>query len=258
MTASPSGVWFEVFPSPRIPDVLAYVVDTWNGLQRTFASAVSFDRGEPELTDNLCEALEDQERRRASGIDCDFQPETWELRRGADGRTTRIARADIRVILGAPGTPHLVIEFKKLDGSADGRWRYCFDGMNRFVEGKYAAGHTHGVMCGFSPSDLAAEAAAVAAYIANDKHSRQLCCIADAAGNVITSPSQVDPTEAKFDTNHSRPSVGTGARIVLLHVILTCHQLNTPTKTTRRRPSAKPSKRQQPKQLRHLPKVVRT
>ena len=242
MTAPPSDVWFEVFPGPRIPDVLAYVVDTWDRLQRTFASAVSFDRGETELTDNLCEALEDRDRRRASGIDCDFQPETWELRRGADGRTTRIARADIRVMLGAPGTPHLVIEFKKLDGSADGRWRYCFDGMNRFVEGKYAVGHTYGVMCGFSPDDLVAEAAAMAAYIANDEYSRRLCCIADVAGNVITSPSHANPAWAKFDTNHSRPGVGTGAPIILLHMILPCPQRNIPTRTTKRKPVAKPSK----------------
>jgi hypothetical protein len=131
MKASPSDAWFDVFPGPRIPQILAYVAETWGWLHQVFAAAVSFDRDETELTDNLCEALEDRDRRRAYGLDCDFQPETWELRRGADGRVTRIARADIRVMLGAPGTPHLVIEFKKLDGSADGRWRYCFDGINR-------------------------------------------------------------------------------------------------------------------------------
>ena len=146
------------------------------------------------------------------------------------------------MILGAPGTPHLVIEFKKLDGSADGRWRYCFDGMNRFVEGKYTVGHTHGVMCGFSPNDLAAEAEAMAAYIADGDYSRRLCCNADAAGNVITSPSQADPDRAKFDTNHRRPGAWTGAPIVLLHMILPCPQRNTPTRTTKRKVAAKPSK----------------
>lgn len=225
MTAPPSDVWFEVFPGPRIPDVLAYVVGTWDWLQRTFPAAVSFDRGETDLTDNLCEALEDRDRRRANGIDCDFQPETWELRRGASGCTTRIARADIRVLLGVPGTPHLVIEFKKLDGSADGRWRYCFDGINRFVEGKYAIGHPYGVMCGFSPSDLVAEATALAAYIASENFARRLCCISDAAGKVITEPSQADPAWARFDTNHERLGVGTGAPIILLHTLLPCQQL---------------------------------
>jgi hypothetical protein len=239
MTAPPSDVWFEVFPGSRIPDVLAYVVGTWDWLQRTFASEVSFDRSEPDLTDNLCEALEDSGRRRANGIDCDFQPETWELRRGADGRTTRIARADIRVMLGAPGTPHLVIEFKKLNGSADDRWRYCFDGMNRFVEGKYAVGHTHGVMCGFSPNDLAAEAAALAAYISGPEYARRLRCIADVAGAVITSPSQADPTQAKFDTNHSRPGVGTGAPVTLLHTLLSCPQRKSSTPKRKGTPAAR-------------------
>ena len=243
MTPPPSNVWFEVFPGPRIPDVLAYVAGTWDWLQRTFASAVSFERGETELTDNLCEALEDGDRRRANGIDCDFQPETWELRRDAHGRTSRIARADIRVILGAPGTPHLVIEFKKLDGSADGRWRYCFDGMNRFVEGKYAVGHMHGVMCGFSPNELPAEAAALAAYIAEDEYARRLCCIADGAGKVIVLPSQVDPVQAKFDTNHNRPGVGTGAPIVLLHTLLPCPQQKTSARKAKRKLSLTPGKK---------------
>lgn len=145
-------------------------------------------------------------------------------------------------MLGAPGTPHLVIEFKKLDGSSDGRWRYCFDGMNRFVEGKYAVGHSHGVMCGFSPNDLAAEAAALAAYIADDAYARRLCCIADAAGRVIISPSQTDPAWAKFDTNHDRPGVGTGVPIVLLHTLLPCPQRKTSTPKAKRKRAPKPSK----------------
>lgn len=144
MTTTPSDAWLDTFPGPRIPDVLAYVSNTWDWLRNNHAEAVAFDKGETELTDNLCEALEDGARRRTHRIDCDFQAETWELRRHPDGRVTRAARADIRVILGSPGTPHLVIEFKKLDGTADGHWRYCFDGVNRFVEGKYAIGHAHG------------------------------------------------------------------------------------------------------------------
>jgi hypothetical protein len=222
MTATPSSTWFEVFPGPRIPDVLDYVFDTWDGLQQRFSAAVSFANDETALTDNLCEALEDPGRRMAKRMDCDFQPETWELRRGADGRTTRVARADIRVILGVPGTPHLVIEFKKLDGSADSRWRYCFDGMSRFVEGKYAQGHAFGVMCGFCPNDLDGEALTLAAYIGQSAYITRLCCIADGAGNFITSPSDSDPTHARFDTNHGRPSLPSGGPIRLVHALLPC------------------------------------
>ncbi|MBT0963024.1 hypothetical protein [Denitromonas iodatirespirans] len=228
MTTHPSSAWFDVFPSPRIPDVLAYVFDTWGSLQREFAEAVSFSHDETVLTDNLCEALEDRERRLTKRMDCDFQAETWELRRDADGRTTRVARADIRVILGAPGTPHLVIEFKKLDGSADSRWRYCFDGMNRFVEGKYAQGHAFGVMCAFSPNNLDTEASALAAYIDQTDYRSRLCCIADAAGQVVIRPSQSDPTWARFDTNHGRPRVASGEPIRLLHTLIPCAAPATP------------------------------
>lgn len=222
MTTIPYGDWTDVFPGPRVPDVLEYVGNTWDYLQATVAPAVGFGYGETALTDNLCEALEDAERRRAHRMDCDFQAETWELRRNTDGTTTRIARADIRVMLGAPGTPHLVIEFKKLDGSANHRWRYCFDGMNRFVEGKYSIGHSFGVMCGLTPCDLDDEANALAAYIATEKYAEKLRCIADVNGDVVTAPSVLDPVGAKFETNHDRPSVGTGDPILILHKLLFC------------------------------------
>jgi hypothetical protein len=244
MTTAPTNVWLEVFPGPRIPDILAYVAETWNWLHQNLATTVAFHRDETELTDNLCEALEDADRRRVRGIDCDFQAETWELRRKADGSTTRIARADIRVILGAPGTPHLVIEFKKLDGTGDGRWRYCFDGMNRFVEGKYAVGHVHGVMCGFSPNDLAAEAGALATYIAQKEYARRLCCITNGTGQVVTVPSQVDPACVRFDTHHDRSGAGAGKPILLLHTLLPCPQPQQPRqrRKAKRRPTRNASK----------------
>ena len=222
MTSLPSNTWFSVFPSARIPEVLAYVNSTWDWLRHTFAVTVAFDHDETALTDNLCEALSDQDRRFANGMDCDFLSETWELRRGADGTITRIARADIRVILGVPSTPHLVLEFKKLGGSANDRWKYCFEGMKRFVEGKYAVGHAFGVMCGFSPNNLTAEATAMAAYIAQERYARRLSCIPDASGNVVTAPSPTNPAWARFDTNHKRPSLTPDDPIVLLHTFLPC------------------------------------
>lgn len=222
MSETPSEAWFSVFPSPRIPDVLAYVGRTWGYLRSAYPDQVSFAADEPTLTDNLCEALADQDRRRTAQMDCDFQSETWELRRAADGSTSRIARADIRVILGAPGTPHFVIEFKKLDGSSGARWRYCHDGLNRFVEGKYAIGHAYGAMCGFSSVDPATEATAMAAYICDPKRAAKLECIADTAGTIITSPSVADSGNASFDTDHGRPKVKPYAPITVLHIFLRC------------------------------------
>lgn len=228
MTAAPSDAWQSVFPAPRIPDVLTYVSATWDWLRSSYAAAVAFDHDEPTLTDNLCEALADRDRRLTNRMDCDFQSETWELRRAADGTTSRLARADIRVILGAPGTPHLVIEFKKLDGTANARWRYCFDGVNRFIEGKYAVGHAFGVMCGFHPGPLAEEAAALADYIRKPPNAAKLLCIGDHAGEVITTPSKAAASLAHFDTLHKRPTHIPDDPIALLHFLVPCVSSATP------------------------------
>ena len=219
MTLGPSAAWLRLFPGPRIRDVLAYVSNTWGWLQATYAGAVRFEHDEPVLTDNLCEALNEANRRAAARMDCDFQAETRELRRNANGSTSYVARADIRVILGAPGTPHLVLEFKKLNGTTDARRLYCFDGLSRFVEGKYAVGHAHGVMCGFTSLDLDVETDALAAYISDKDRARRLACVADGAGNAVTRPSIVDPVWARFDTTHRRTH---DDAIVVLHVLLSC------------------------------------
>lgn len=227
MTAAPSEAWLSVFPAPRIPDVLTYLSTTWDWLRANYSDAVAFQHDEPTLTDNLCEALADRDRRLAHRMDCDFQAETWELRRAADGTTSRLARADIRVILGAPGTPHLVIEFKKLDGTTSARWQYCFDGVSRFVEGKYAVGHAFGVMCGFHPGSLAEEAAALADYIRQPERAARLLCAANGTGDVVTMPSSAAPAHARFDTLHSRPTLTPADSIGLLHILIPC--ISSPT-----------------------------
>lgn len=221
MSSVPSDAWFKVFPSPRIPDVLSYVASTWTWLRATYPSSVAFNHDEPALTDNLCEALADQDRRFSHQMDCDFQPELWELRRAADGTTTRVARTDIKVILGAPGTPHFVLEFKKLDGTGQSRWRYCHDGLNRFVEGKYAVGHHFGAMCSFT-STPAAEAIEMAKYIAKPKRAKKLQCLGDDGKAMITSPSGIDPLGASFDSRHNRPTLAPATEITVLHAFFPC------------------------------------
>lgn len=218
-----SRAWADVFPGPRVADVLSYVLDTWDWLSQTYQSALKFEDPEPALTDSLCEGLNDRERRYSAGMDCDFQAETWELRRLVNGRTKRVGRADIRVILGVPGTPHLVLEFKKLDGSADARRKYCFDGMIRFVEGKYAVGHKYGVMCGITCGEPSQETGQMAAYIAVESRAKRLGCLPNAAGRVVTSPSTMDPSHAQFDTLHSRAGAPQSAAIALLHMFIGCN-----------------------------------
>lgn len=221
MSSIPSVAWFNVFPSPRIPDVMAYVLKTWDTLREDYPAAVSFTMSETNLTDNLCEALADQQRRLLCQMDCDFQSETWELRRAPDGTTDRIARADIRVILGAPGTPHFVLEFKKLDGSANMRWRYCHDGLNRFVEGKYAVGHEYGAMCAFTPTP-ATEAPAMVTYLSQLERAATLGCVTERGAAAVMSPSTIDPVSSSFDSVHQRPLQTESPMIMIVHAFFEC------------------------------------
>ncbi len=221
MSVTNSDVWLRLFPAPRISDVLSYVEVTWGWLQETYSDTVGFHHDEPALTDNLCEALNQFDRRRDFRMDCDFQPETRELRRNADGSIEYVARADIRVILGVPGTPHLVLEFKKLNGTTDARYRYCFGGISRFVEGKYAVDNTHGVMCGFCCINLESETDDLATYIADEHRVERLACVAESSGAIVTMPSEAAPTHARFETTHRR-TISPDSPIILLHVLLPC------------------------------------
>lgn len=218
----PSDKWIRVFPGSHIPDVLSYVQTTWARLGREYPHVVTYDKSEPDLTDNLCEALNDYDCRWESGILCDFKQETWELRRDANGTVTRLARADITVTLTVAGGPHLVIEFKKLDGTGQARWRYCFDGMVRFLDGRYSVGHDFAVMCGLSCVDLDQEGKAMARYVSTPTSRTRLHCVADAKGIVVTSPSPTAPVSARFDTVHERLAQNPPKNIVLLHMLMTC------------------------------------
>ena len=218
----PSNKWVRVFPGPRIPEVLAYVQATWAWLQSQYPEKVSYANSEPDLTDNLCEALNDYDRRLASDLGCDFLAEIWELRRDASGKVTRVARTDIRVILGVSGTPHLVMEFKKLNGTGQARWLYCFDGMIRFIEGTYSVGHDFAVMCGLTCVNIGQEDTAMGHYISQQEYVARLHCVADSTGAVVSRPSPTAPGLARFDTVHMRPSLNPPKNIVLLHVLMNC------------------------------------
>jgi hypothetical protein len=221
----PSDAWARIFPAPKIPEVLGYVVRTWQWLTDTYPAQITFQHDEPTLTNNLCEALQDQDRRFEECMDCNFIAEVWQLRRQASGKVEEPARVDIQVILGAPGVPHLVLEFKKLNGSGKAHGQYCFDGLNRFLDGKYARKHSHGVMCAFTLGKVTDEAAALSKYLCKHDYPSRLGCRRNTAGGYITEPSEVAPGLALFDTCHDRPTCW-GEPITMLHLMLPCPSLS--------------------------------
>ena len=220
--SEPSEDWNLAFPTPQIPSVLSYIAETWAWIVTTYNATTTFDHQEPELTDNLCQALDEPARRQAKRMSCAFNCEKREIRRGPDGSTVPIARADIEVVLGTPATPRLIIEFKKIDGTVASLKYYCFGGISRFVEGKYSVDHAHGVMCAFSPNDPATESSGIATYIEAKKDASELQCEPIGGGDVVRRPSSVAPAEAFFETKHLRPVTNPTNPITLLHTVLAC------------------------------------
>jgi hypothetical protein len=217
-----AGLWQQAFPPQEIPEILRYVVQTWNWLRITYPHVHTYEKKEPDLTDSLCEALNDDARKFANGIGSAFESETGELMRRSDGSVQRVGRTDIKVIFGTPGTPALTIEFKKLDGREKQRRRYCFQGIQRFIDGRYAANQTYGVMCGFTAHDKDSELPFLINYIERPRNAARLSCVNAYSGAFAHRPSLCAPGIADFDTNHYRQSLIPPSTIVLGHMLLDC------------------------------------
>ena len=217
-----STTWLQVFPPQLLAELLDYVVQTWVWLRTTYPNTHVFETEEPDLTESLCTALDEDLRKRASAITSQFEAEVWQRVRLSDGSVKRVSRTDITVTYGAPGTPRLIMEFKKLNGTTDHRWRYCFDGIQRFVDGKYANQHLHGVMCGFVAHGKISELTKLVNYIDEPGRASKLICKPNKNGKAVTRPSDCAPNVADFDTHHDRPTIINASPILLAHVLLEC------------------------------------
>jgi hypothetical protein len=93
--------------------------------------------------------------------------------------------------------------------------------MIRFVEGKYAAHHEHGVMCGLTCAELSSELQAIGEYISDPARAARLKCVVNGQGDIVGLPSRIDPS-AHFDTEHERLEATTASGIVLFHLLISC------------------------------------
>ena len=204
--------WFEFIPPEEIPDLLAYVSNTWKHLVERYLFHHSYREREEKLTVSLCSELDNAERRQQNGITGTFKAENWIVER-QNGEIKKIGRTDIIYIYSGKGTPELIIEFKKLDGSNQNSKRklYCSDGMQRFVDGKYAKNHPIGVMCGVIKTKRAKELKKLKDFIKTTEHLNI---------EAFYQPSLIAPSIADFDTIHRRNYSTNATTISLVHFFL--------------------------------------
>jgi hypothetical protein len=211
-TKNPDEGWFEFIPPEKIPDLLGYISSTWNYLIERYPSEHSYKKREEKLTVSLCNELNNAERRQRSGITGRFIPEAWVFER-QHGEMKKIGRTDIMYVYSGPGTPVLIIEFKKLDGSNQNRKRksYCNDGMQRFIDGKYAQNHPVGIMCGLIKTNRANELKKLENFIKTANNINL---------EAFYKPSLISPSIDEFDSRHGRTYSARATAISLVHFFL--------------------------------------
>jgi len=215
------AAWLNAIPPMTLDEMLDYLVSTWNELTTEFPSEHSFEVPEPKLTLSLCQRLNMVQRKERAGISGGFCTEGFEPVR-INGKIFKSGRSDIKFILGALGAPEIIVEFKKLDGSQGQRKLYCKDGLDRFVNGKYGAERTQGVMCGLSLVETASESSAMQQFLSTKRQVSALSSLADGNGQPVHIPSELAPSTAQFDTLHARKKKISAVPIRVAHLIMSC------------------------------------
>jgi hypothetical protein len=212
--------WTNVFPEAQFATVLRYVVDTWEELKHTYPRAHMYEIREEKLTDSLTDHLDDPVRRQRSGIPGRFVCERWNFKRMPNGTVKRESRSDIVYVDAVPGSPQMVMEFKKLAGIARLHKSYCVEGMLRFVRGTYCPEQKLGAMCGILKPHCA-DPSALVAYLSRlprDVESDLGCA---AKGYGVKMPSKLAPSVATCDSLHTRGANCGNEDLTLAHVFVT-------------------------------------
>ncbi len=212
-------IWLECFPSEALPNVLAYVSQSWKNLLSKYPQKHTYKAREEKLTASLAEYMNDPEGRKKHGVSGRFVPEVWSNERQPDGTLKKVGRSDINYFHGVGGSPELTIEFKKLNNSRTKRAYYCYEGIKRFVDGKYAKDQRIGTMCGLVKENIANEIAAMVNFLLDSNHVNALRCEKTPKGTIVGTPSNLAPRVAAFDTRHRRPTHG-NSLIDLAHMFL--------------------------------------
>ena len=176
--------------------LLSYVHGSWAAYATSYKNATPplHKRTEPQLTKALAAYLRQQQDAGNQPIPGHFFAELSDYILDEDGLPVCIGRTDIEWRL--YGYPRFVIEFKVLDGTAARRQRYLFDGVLRFVDGRYASSARVSSMFAFMLCDPSNDVTALKAEL---RKSGPLRCVG------VRDPSQLFSI-ASFDSIHDRAS----------------------------------------------------
>lgn len=211
--------WQKFLPAEVFSDVLEFISESWRRLLLEYPRQHTYEIREEKLTVSLTEYMNDPDSRKKSGILGKFVSEVTLHERHSDGELKIVGRSDINYIHGVAGVPEFTVEFKKLNNSPGKRRLYCYEGIKRFVDGKYARDQNIGAMCALVKGDVSKDVAVLIQYISKPPQANILQCLKNKCGDVIIIPSQHAPGVAEFDTSHKRPSIG-GPIIELSHIFL--------------------------------------
>ena len=215
----PNIAWTQIVRRPAPDIIIKYISDKWLGFVIQFQSTGTplHERDEPTLTHGLAAYLVQQYEEGKQPFHGDFFCELHRYDLNSDGTAICVGRTDIEWRL--HGCPCFIAEFKILDGSSKRKKSYIAEGLQRFLDGRYAPNATEGAMYAFLRTGAGNDIDAIVALI--DKKATSLRCHTD-NGSPIVMPSKIAPGVARFDTIHDRDQPWVSP-IRLAHVFL---QLN--------------------------------
>ncbi len=136
--------WEDYFDQQLVPVVLGYVLTTWEQMPKP-----GFSEHEDAISNKLYKALLNGKERNGHPFSIHREYMEFDLELGKG-----IGRIDIVFLPGTKEDIYLAIEAKRLNATISGKkhslaGEYVNDGMQRYIDGKYARSVKHGVMLAY-------------------------------------------------------------------------------------------------------------
>lgn len=194
--------WGNAFPADESAIATKLLVEAWEQLTNSTATAFNASASEPKLTDILCEHLKDISEAQGHLTGRWGQENPFGKIDAVAGKRISSFRTDIEYFSNR-STPalKLVYEFKKVDGNKTATLTKYWgpQGMGRFIEGDYAIKQPVVLMAGIVVSPKAACVDKLKTTLASKKCEH----LSWRNGSRTIEPSQAFK-EAHFDTEHVR------------------------------------------------------